>query len=216
MKIANSLTIFALFLLAFSTISSGQEPTPKQKEIFEEMKKNLKEIREANEKEIGLGKLQEKRAAESKIEFFWQEGIGLTYKDLAQDRNLANYDDGGHFDCQDINYSPEKLSPEKLLFPCDGAKIRDFIWQHWTEKKRGYLRESSDGIDHRATSHWFIEPNKENQWSVNKRTVYCGVGGCSINDWPQAILMEQIEDKDKSDKWILVLKSSKGKIIWQF
>jgi hypothetical protein len=87
----------------------------------------------------------------------------LTTANIAQDRNLSLYDDGRHFNCYLIY---EGDDPE-----CSIPKIRDFIWQHWQNKRRGYIRFTFGSIDAVSTSHIFIEPNVQGVWHIAWRIV---------------------------------------------
>jgi hypothetical protein len=87
----------------------------------------------------------------------------LTTADITQGRDLSLYDDGRHFNCYLIYEGDE---PE-----CNIPKIRKFIWQHWQNKQRGYIRITFGSIDAVSTSHIFIEPDEQGMWHVAWRIV---------------------------------------------
>jgi hypothetical protein len=96
----------------------------------------------------------------------------LTTSDVAQQRDLASYDKGGHINCRAgmVRYQGESaadFSSKRWQLP----KLRDFIWDHWQAKKRGYIRISFDSVDAVSTSHLFIEPDKDGKWHVAWRIV---------------------------------------------
>jgi hypothetical protein len=77
---------------------------------------------------------------------------------------LSTYENGGHFNCY-MRYKDEKDDI------CDLPRVRDFIWQHWQNKRRGYIRITFGSIDAQSTSHIFIEPNEQGAWHVGWRIV---------------------------------------------
>jgi hypothetical protein len=50
---------------------------------------------------------------------------------------------------------------------CMERKMREFIWQHWENKKRGYISRSTQGMDITNSYHIFIEPNDQGEWFIN-------------------------------------------------
>ena len=83
---------------------------------------------------------------------FFQDNEGSwTTNTLTKNRDLIQYDEGGHFTCRIRSFGDEN---EKLV----GEKnVRDFTWQHWIQKKRGYIRLSCPGVDTQRTFHYFID-----------------------------------------------------------
>lgn len=99
-------------------------------------------------------------------------------------------------------------------------KVRDFVWQHWTEKKRGYIKISCGHIDTSGTIHYFVEPNEKGEWSVAIRSLY-------KHDLPKynkqpikditAVSVERIENKaDGNSNWTLIFKTIDGEIVEKF
>ena len=87
----------------------------------------------------------------------------------AANRNLSDYAFGGHLVCNDA-YS--RNSPR-----CQSSyrKARDFIWNHWREKKRAYIVVMVTSPDAGSDVHIFIEPDAANVWRVvwRSKSLYC-------------------------------------------
>jgi len=88
----------------------------------------------------------------------WQ-GDSYTVPDIAQGRNLGSYDklelrDREHF-------HPWEMRQNSIL-----AKARSFLWEHWRDRKRGYLTLTLSSVDHTGTSHVFVEPDDSGRWRV--------------------------------------------------
>lgn len=80
----------------------------------------------------------------------------LLHVEISRLRDLSTYSQGGHFVCCRRDDWP----PPQEVF------IRNFIWQHWMEKRRGYVRLSTRGVDNSFTTHYLVEPNEEGHWVV--------------------------------------------------
>jgi hypothetical protein len=49
-------------------------------------------------------------------------------------------------------------------------KIRDFIWRHWQQRRRGYAVVTFHSVEGEpSTSHMFIEPNEDGIWHLSVR-----------------------------------------------
>jgi hypothetical protein len=86
----------------------------------------------------------------------------------------------------------------------------------WTEKILCYLTISASGVDSSYDEHIFIEPNKNNQWQIIRRSK----SGHSISqyrqpihDLPRVYYLEW--RKNKKDK-VLIFKNKFKKIIEEF
>lgn len=84
---------------------------------------------------------------------------GYTVREIAQGRDLSRYDklvlrdpDPHHF--WEFRYNPTF------------AQARMFIWKHWQDRKRAYLKLTISGIDHTDTSHIFVEPDDSGRWRI--------------------------------------------------
>jgi len=128
---------------------------------------------------------------------------------------MSNYDDGGSFDCSRLFL--ERLRTQgKVKDVCDENKIRDFIWQHWTNSHRSYIRVTYSSVDASGTFHIFIEPDKKGVWSVFWRIVRSSALPGSlpeITDVGKIVSVERIEDKPKIGEWALVFKNKLGEIV---
>ena len=128
----------------------------------------------------------------------------LTIEGITQERDMSQYDQGGHiFCCHRIDDRKNIRSEEKF--------VRDFIWQHWTEKKRGYIRLSYTGADNSWTTHYFIEPNENSEWIVVWKWLYQH----SMPEYNQPIkdgfgIVEQVESLERKGDWVLVFKPKYG------
>jgi hypothetical protein len=127
-------------------------------------------------------------------------------KSVFQKRDITQYFDGGNFRCGLSSSESE----------CDYKKIREAIWQCWTEKTLCYLTISAVGVDSSYDQHIFIEPNKNNQWQVVRRVE----NGHTmrqfrkpIHDLPRVYFLEWRKNKDEK---VLIFKNKLGKVIEEF
>ena len=207
MKIFIRAIFVSVIFLNFTCLTSGQEKQTKQQQVLQkiEQEKQIKEVREKEiEKQLGLNKENKTTS-----EFFWEKGIGLTTKNIAQKRDTSQYIWGGHIDCRGWAIKDE------LSFECDKTKVGDFIWQNWTNKKRGYITISGDSVDALSTMHIFIEPNKSGEWTIIERFArFQAVSRDSpyyIDDYPNIISVTRIERKNNISEWSYVFKDKSGK-----
>lgn len=101
---------------------------------------------------------------------FFQDNDGVfTTEEVTKSRDLTQYEQGGLFWGRTrfsgkFGNEPDRLDGEK--------KVRNFIWQHWTEKKRGYIKFIFADTDTSHTTHYFIEPNEKGEWIVSKKGIH--------------------------------------------
>lgn len=136
----------------------------------------------------------------------------LTTKGILQGRNMANYEQGGHYDCSD--WAP----PDDPRGTCDQKKVRDFIWEHWSERKRGYVRMTHGTIDALATSHIFLEPGTRGEWRIVWRIARLSMligGRRELADMLGRYTVERVEVKGLDD-WCIVIKRRSGEIFARF
>jgi hypothetical protein len=146
----------------------------------------------------------------TKAEVVWKDKGELSTKDITQRRDMTQYDDGGYFDCRDW------IAKDASRGVCDEKKIRDYIWQYWMEKKRGYVRVTYDSVDAKSTSHIFIEPDEKGEWSVAWRIVrFHAIPQLNnqITDVAKIVKVERVEDKPEKGEWALVFKNRIGSIM---
>ena len=85
-----------------------------------------------------------------------------TVPDIAQGRNLNAYDmveirDREHF-------HPWERWGNPIL-----ARSREFLWQHWRDRRRAYLTLTQSSVDYTGTSHIFVEPDDSGRWRIYRR-----------------------------------------------
>jgi hypothetical protein len=51
------------------------------------------------------------------------------------------------------------------------VRARSFLWEHWRDKKPGYLTITGSSVDATSTSHIFIEEDDRGRWRVAWRIV---------------------------------------------
>lgn len=111
----------------------------------------------------------------------------------AAHRDLSAYEFGGHLGCK------TPLIRESRRCQTSLRNARDFIWNHWREKKRGYLVVTITSPDAASDVHMFIEPDDSGTWRVVWRSenLYCA--SCPGPDTPGTIYqspeMRSIEQK---------------------
>jgi hypothetical protein len=138
-------------------------------------------------------------------------GAELTTGDIAQGRDLTLYDQGGHLDCR--RYTEGKRLPVRTR----EAHLRKFIWDHWKQKRRGYVRETGNSVDAQATFHFFIEPNADEVWHIACRIVRSEIYPTkdpNINEMPEIFSVERDlpkkGDESPDASYVLVFKGKDG------
>jgi hypothetical protein len=130
-----------------------------------------------------------------------------TTVNITQNRDMSQYEEGGHFWCRNRPYGNfgDIKRGEK--------KVRDFIWQHWTEKKRGYIKFTCGYTDTSRTIHYFIEPNEKGEWNIARRDIFQNLENekTMMND--VLISIERIETENNNSDWTLISRNKTGEII---
>ena len=93
-----------------------------------------------------------------------REGTALTVDDVAQGRDLSRYERLELADPKPRTVADRHRDP--IL-----AQARTFLWQHWQDRKRGYLLLTLSSVDATSSSHVFIEPDESGRWRVYWRAV---------------------------------------------
>ena len=127
-----------------------------------------------------------------------------TTGDITQNREMSEYEQGGHFWCSTRPYGNEedRINGEK--------KVRNFIWKHWTEKKRGYIKMTCGQTDTSQTIHYFIELDEKGKWSIARRNIFNNLQNeKTITD--DFVTVERAEAKNEEDYWKLIFKAKNGK-----
>jgi hypothetical protein len=85
------------------------------------------------------------------------------------DRNVSDYAFGGHRGCK-TPFSRQSPSCQPSY-----RTARDFIWNHWREKKRAYIVVRITSPDSASDVHIFVEPDDSNVWRIVWRweNLYC-------------------------------------------
>jgi hypothetical protein len=133
---------------------------------------------------------------------------------IAKGRDVRSYDQGGRFDCR--RWSPTALTngrenEQRIASALETA--RNFIWEHWQNKKRGYVRLTEDSVDCVSTSHIFIEPDANGKWQIAWRIARShAMGPNNISDLPTIRRVEQKINNGKATS--LIFKDADGEN-WQ-
>jgi hypothetical protein len=160
-------------------------------EIAHAQKKTIRTQRE----ETSAQKFKRKGGKESKSKIIYQDGE-LTTANIASGRDLKQYGGGGHFDCRKWTRPQGAAQTD-----CDTPQVRDFIWQHWQDKRRGYIRITFDTVDAVSTAHIFIEPNQQGIWHVAWR--WARHSG-EITDLPEIVSVERVTpEKNRYKRWLI-------------
>ena len=80
----------------------------------------------------------------------WREGSALTADDIAQGRDLSQYDE------LNLSVPRPSLAGEKGTDHSVVPRARIFIWEHWRDRKQAYLTITMSSVD--ATSGTQIRP----------------------------------------------------------
>ena len=81
------------------------------------------------------------------------------FAQTAQRRDLSRYDDGGTFD---FNWGAGPQAHERMR-----AKLREFLWEHWSQKKPGRVVVAFYSLEGDPTTHnLYVEPGKGGRWRV--------------------------------------------------
>lgn len=100
-------------------------------------------------------------SSQTELQILPKAGVTKDKKRIIQDRNLSLYDFGGHHsDCGFM------LRKELRKCEADKIKARNFIWEHWQNKKRAYIIVTFSSVDARSDAHIFIEPDTNGQLHI--------------------------------------------------
>lgn len=131
---------------------------------------------------------------------------------IAKERDSKLYDQGGHIDCR--RWTPDAIkngeeNERRIASALETA--RHFIWEHWQNKKHGYIRVTSNTVDNTATSHIFIEADADGKWQVVWRIARVhAMSGSSVSDLPT---IRRVERKIKNGKInSLIFKGADGAV----
>jgi hypothetical protein len=189
------IVIIVYMLSVYSGTKAHAQQTPKQRETPNE-------------------RFERKGGKSIKTEIIHRQDEELTSVIITKGRDLRLYDQGGHFNCR--RWSPTALKKGRentQRIESDLEIVRMFIWEHWQNKKRGYIRLTFDSVDAISTSHIFIEPDANGIWQISWRIArWHAMMSSGITDLP---IIRQVERKgiNQGEK-ILVFSDSAGEV-WQ-
>jgi len=84
--------------------------------------------------------------------------VSIGFCQKTKKRDLAVYDDGG---MTDFGF---RFMPDHKI---RGARLRDFIWTHFNEKRLGHIKAAFYSIEGDPVyDHIFIEPDAKGTWQV--------------------------------------------------
>ncbi len=138
----------------------------------------------------------------------------ITTATLAEGRDVRQYDQGGHFDCR--RWTPAAIdngqeNERRISSAIETA--RNFIWERWQNKKRGYVRLTFDSVDAAGTSHIFIEPDENGKWQIVWRIARWHSSLPSVIDTLPTI--RRVERKIKNKNVISLVFKDAGGEEWQ-
>ena len=142
-----------------------------------------------------------------------KQGGEVTAAIIANGRDLQLYDQGGHFDCR--RWTPDALkngqeNEQRIASALKTA--RNFIWEHWQNKKRGYVRLTQNTVDCTSTSHIFIEPYANGKWQILWRIARVhAVGSNGVDDLP---IIRRVEQKIKNGKVTSLIFKGVDGAVW--
>ena len=137
-----------------------------------------------------------------------------TQPNTTQGRDLSNYDQGGRFGCGIVGKSEFGACLDSI------ARARNFLWEHWTQKRRAYAIVELGSVDAVSDSHIFIEPDETGAWHVVWRIerVLCMSCAGDVDQVPDIRSVERSKAEQSFDyvpagTTILVFRDKAGKQI---
>jgi hypothetical protein len=138
-----------------------------------------------------------------------QEGTPLdhdpTVREMAGSRDLKSYDDGG--EVYEMRMDGKQLSA-----------LRAFIWDHWKQKKRGFVCFTDSYIDSGNKAFIFIDLGDAGSRIVIRSVHYWAGGGVVRRDLferPDVVVLEQAKPAkdDYGGDYVLVFRDKDGKTV---
>ena len=81
-----------------------------------------------------------------------------------QKRDLSKYDIIGPYRLVAFASGPKTDQPE--------GEIRDFLWTHWREHRRGTVTATRQYVDGMIRATYFVEPDSKGRWLIIRYTDY--------------------------------------------
>ncbi len=124
---------------------------------------------------------------------------------ITQARDMPQYDDAGNFYSR--WHGPNTENEENT--------VRDFIWTHWTEKRRGYIKMTSVGADTRETTHFFIEPDENGGFQIARRNLHFHYDPKynNVRTTDDIVTVERNDSTKEDPDWQIVFKSKDGSVL---
>lgn len=136
----------------------------------------------------------------------------LTSKRLRRNLKRYKYDDGGKSSCDSIIYSQRiKMTVDDA---CGLKKLRDFILDHLSNKKRGRALTVSFGVDTGIVYHLFIQPDQSGEWGIDLWSQgYSALPGSRKRpfSYQRIVTIDQVKDV-KSGDLMIFLKNKTGEV----
>ncbi len=124
----------------------------------------------------------------------------ITNDDIFQGRDISLYEKTDTSKCN--NYK------------CIERKMRNFIWEHWNNKKRGYIKHKLQGIDVSYTEHIFIEPDSQENWRVVWKIEHYQISDTVDKSIKEFIGINSIERVKGNEE--LIFKNDNGETVRTF
>lgn len=140
---------YGRFRIVLFAIALGLASVP----FFQNLKENFTEIR------VDLPKV------ESETPIFISPYVSLENETIVQDRNLSLYNFGGEVFSNCDNFEKDELKKCEN----DLIKARKFIWNHFQNKKLGYIILKDIYSPSPREYYYFIEPDKNDEWHIENR-----------------------------------------------
>jgi hypothetical protein len=85
---------------------------------------------------------------------------------LTQGRDLTKYENGGIY-----------------RYPLYVDRLRNFVWTHWTKKRRAYVEIVYQSTDTADKVWLFVEP-EDGHWCIHWDEIYCSWNGGCMEERP--------------------------------
>ena len=105
-----------------------------------------------------------------------------------QGRDLSSYDRGERFGCGIVGNAEYDACVKSI------PRARDFLLEHWNQKRRAYAIVEFGSDDALSDSHIFIEPDESGEWHIVWRIERVLCMGCTdkIDELPDIRFVESI------------------------
>jgi hypothetical protein len=101
---------------------------------------------------------------------------------IVRGRDLRAYDYGGSFETPPVSHDIGNVS-----------SLRAFVWNHWSARRKGYVKITLAGKDSYADCYLFIEPRGD-AWHIAWETIQYGIGNYTAVQKPNEIVSVRRHD----------------------